>query len=197
MDDTLISLFIDDELALDEKIVFVEAVHGDDRFAAETLALLQQETLLQALPRTMPASRLAAFARKKRRLPLPLWPAWSQALGGALAMALVAGLALLLTTKDPQGPSLVDHRFVVYLPDVETASVVGTFTAWKAVPMEKIGDSGYWTLTLPLPQGEHRYSYLLGKGQRVVDPTIAAREEDDFGGENSLLIVGGANAPLS
>ena len=197
MDETLISLFIDDELALDEKIVFVEAVHGDDRFAAETLALLRQETLIQALPHTMPAPRLADLARKKRWLPLPMWPAWGQALGGALAMALVAGLALLLTINDPQGPSLVDHRFVVYLPDVETASVVGTFTSWKAVPMEKIGDSGYWTLTLPLPQGEHRYSYLLGKGQRVVDPTIAAREEDDFGGENSLLIVGGANAPLS
>ena len=197
MDETLISLFIDDELALDEKIVFVEAVHDDDSLAAETLALLRQETLLQGLPHTMPASRLAAVPAKKRWLPLPIWPAWPQALGGALAMALVAGLVFLLTTKAPQGPGLIDHRFVVYLPDVETASVVGTFTAWKAVPMEKIVDSGYWTLTLPLPQGEHRYSYLLGQGQRLVDPTIAAREEDDFGGENSLLIVGGANAPLS
>ena len=37
MNDHLISLYIDDELDLDEKIVFVETVHHDHRFTDEAL----------------------------------------------------------------------------------------------------------------------------------------------------------------
>ena len=48
MAEELISLYIDDELDLDEKVVFVEKVHGDRRFKDETVALLQQEKQLRA-----------------------------------------------------------------------------------------------------------------------------------------------------
>jgi 1,4-alpha-glucan branching enzyme len=90
-----------------------------------------------------------------------------------------------------------EQRFVLYLPQASQARIVGTFTDWNPVPMQKIGASGYWSLTLKVPQGEHRYSYLVEGDNRMVDPTVAAREHDDFGGENSVIVVGGGDDPVS
>ncbi len=46
MNDSLISLFIDDEMDLDEKVEFVETVHSSQVFTQETVDLLEQEKLL-------------------------------------------------------------------------------------------------------------------------------------------------------
>ena len=55
--------------------------------------------------------------------------------------------------------------------------------------MQKVGVSGYWEISIELTQGEHRFTYILEGGQSFADPTIPARESDDFGGENSVLHV--------
>ena len=47
MKDFLISSYIDDELDLDEKIEFVEAVHEKADFKDETVDLLHQEKLVR------------------------------------------------------------------------------------------------------------------------------------------------------
>ena len=47
MKDSLISLYIDNELDLDEKIEFVEAVHHDVSLKDEAIDLLTQEKLLR------------------------------------------------------------------------------------------------------------------------------------------------------
>ena len=198
MNETLISQFIDDELALDEKIVFVESVQNDDDFAVETLALLRQEQLLEALPKTLP---------KSIDLPQPQQWSWSRLsrsplsprlLATAATLAMAVGLTMFFVPRQVPPPLPVPHRFVVFLPQAEEAKIVGTFTDWQPLAMERAGSSGYWSITLPLPPGEHRYSYLLKEGQHVLDPTVVAREEDDFGGENSLLTIGGGHAkPLS
>lgn len=78
---------------------------------------------------------------------------------------------------------------MLYLPAIERASLVGTFTDWHPVAMERIGNSGYWSLTLQVPAGEHRYSILVDDGRLIADPTVATREQDDFGGENSVIEV--------
>ena len=44
----LISMFIDDELDMHEKVTFVENVREDATFTAETLTLLHQEKLLRS-----------------------------------------------------------------------------------------------------------------------------------------------------
>lgn len=198
MDETLISQFIDDELDLSGKIVFVEAVNGNDAFAFETLALLRQEQLLEALPKTMPEPRLVV-PHKRRRWPImPRMLFSPRLLAGAAAVVMAVGLTALFAPRPTTTLSPVSHRFVVFLPQAEQARIVGTFTDWQPVAMEPAGNSGYWTITLPLPPGDHRYSYLLDQGQRLLDPTVATREEDDFDGENSLLTIGGGNAvPLS
>ena len=42
-----ISMYIDDELTMDEKIQFVEKVHGDRSFKNETIELIQFEKALR------------------------------------------------------------------------------------------------------------------------------------------------------
>lgn len=48
MNDEMISQFIDDELGLEEKIAFVNAVHEDRRVRDDAVSLLAQEALLRS-----------------------------------------------------------------------------------------------------------------------------------------------------
>ena len=48
MSDPIISLFIDDELDLDDKIEFVENISASPLFKDETVALLNQEKLIRS-----------------------------------------------------------------------------------------------------------------------------------------------------
>ena len=123
--------------------------------------------------------------------------AWWRPAAGFVTALLLVGIYSILTPEVKVLPQMKVHRFVLYLPQADATKIVGTFTNWKPVPMEKIGTTGYWTLTLNLPQGEHRYSYLIEDGNQILDPTIAAREQDDFGKENSVIIVGREDDPIS
>ncbi|MDD4998734.1 MAG: hypothetical protein PHI99_11340, partial [Syntrophales bacterium] len=73
---------------------------------------------------------------------------------------------------------------------VSRVEITGSFTGWNTVSMRKVGDSGYWEHTLNLPQGEHRFAYLLNGDERLPDPTVPMREKDDFGSENSVISIG-------
>jgi 1,4-alpha-glucan branching enzyme len=81
------------------------------------------------------------------------------------------------------------NRFVVYEPAANQVELTGSFTGWQRTPLQRIGTSGYWELTLPVPSGEHRFSYILDGDRQMADPTVPRRENDDFGGENSILNV--------
>ena len=190
MKDYLISLYIDNELNLDQKITFVETVHADRPFTDEALALLRQEQQLRAdltdqafVPANMPTCALEkpGFSR---------FTTWLKPIGGLVFAALIVGFIFLLQPHPAsKAPQETMQRFVLYLPESHQASIVGTFTAWKPIPMERIGASGYWSLTLSVPPGEHRYSYLIEESRRIADPTVVAKEHDDFGGENSVIQV--------
>jgi 1,4-alpha-glucan branching enzyme len=92
------------------------------------------------------------------------------------------------SAMDAVQPSKI-HRFIIYRPDISSVQLTGSFTGWQPTAMHRIGDSGYWEVEMALPDGEHRFAYLLEGSQRIADPTIPARERDDFGGENSILRV--------
>ncbi len=197
MDDSLISLFIDDEMDLDEKIVFVETVHNNRRFSLEAVALLEQEKLLCALPARMPVSAAVELPVKPTVSWSALFRPWWQPMAGFAAAVILMGLGFLLAPEQHPLAVPMEQRFVLYLPEAGQARIVGTFTDWHPLPMQKIGASGYWSLTLKVPQGEHRYNYLVEEDNRMVDPTVATREHDDFGGENSVIVVGGGDDPVS
>jgi len=178
----LISMFIDDELDIDDKIEFVEKVNGDNVFQDEVVELLRQEKLIRSeVVDRVPSIK---FKVKKRFTFFPLLRPVS-----LLASVLAAAVIIFLLAMPTQVTTSTPYRFVIYRPDVRQAEITGNFTEWRKIPMKKIGSSGYFELNLYLPQGEHQFTYILEGRQRFPDPTIPTREQDDFGGENSVLSV--------
>ena len=182
MKEYLISSYIDDELDLDEKIEFVESVNEQARFKDEAVDLLQQEKIVR---RKVVDDVPAVVFREKRRFKMPLWrPA------GMFSAGLATAVLILFFVMPRQEVSVsTTHRFVLYQPDVKQVEITGSFLDWAAVPMQRSGTSGYWEAVLEVPAGEHRLCYIIEGHKRIPDPTIAIREKDDFGGENSILAV--------
>ena len=182
--DRMISTFIDDEMDLDEKIAYMEAVQKDTRLADATLDLLRQEKLLRTpIVDHVPALEIGTTVSWKRIIRPFLFPAGFVASGFAMAVL----LWFFLVPRQPSNTMM--NRFVVYRPDAGQIEITGTFTDWQRIPMHKIGSSGYWEVRLDLAEGEHRFTYILEGRQSFADPTIPAREYDDFGGENSVIHV--------
>ena len=188
MKDYLISLFIDDELDLDEKIDFVQAAHQDRVFKEEAIGLLNQEKSLRAdMVARMPPVPVVVRPRLKTVL-TARW--WGPLAGFAAAMLLVVAVWGLRPASEAGAEK--PYRFVLFSPAARQIQLVGSFTQWAPIPMERTGTSGYWALTVELPAGEHRYSFLVEDGRQMADPTVPLRERDDFGGENSIIRIGEA-----
>ncbi len=193
MKDYLISMFIDNELDLDEKIDFVETVHGEQAFKDVAIDLLEQEKLLYGeMVHQMPQVRMPVKKKPESGFFIP----WLRPVA-LFSTGLALGAAVLLIQPTPAPLSVpttvanreIPHRFVIYHPDIDQAEIIGTFTRWQPVAMEKIGSSGYWSLTLNLPEGEYQYSYRVEGGKQIADPTVPERIQDDFGGENSIITI--------
>lgn len=180
--DEIISLFIDDEMTIDQKIVFVEQVHADDAFTDLTLDLLHQESCLRTEWMAPAAAPVVTLPEPRRRFFDFRWIAPAVA-------GLAAALLLVFLWLPGQEANRQSHRFVIYQPEARSVAVTGSFTDWEAAPMRRTGRSGYWELVLDIPPGEHRFSYILDGTQQMPDPTIPLREPDDFGGVNSILTV--------
>lgn len=180
----LSSMYIDNEMNLDEKKQFVEKIQSDPAFYMLTLELLAQEQLLEKQP-TLPEP-----AVEKRWQP-PMWHGlmrWLTPLGLAAAGFSAAVLMLFAVFQSPSHPQC-NNRFVLFEPAANQVELAGSFTGWQRISMKRIGNSGYWELNLPVASGEHRFAYILDGDNRIADPTLPARERDDFGGENSILSV--------
>jgi len=184
MKDILISQFVDDELDLDEKIEFVETVHGNSGFKNQALDFLnmEQDIRLDAVER-IPDLDIQAPRQRSKVYFLP-----KGILGTGLAAAAAAAIILFFTFSQ-ETVLKSPHRFVLFQPDASQVEISGSFTGWQAMPMQKRGAGGYWETTIDLPEGEHRFSYIIEGRRRIPDPTILVREQDDFGGVNSILEV--------
>ena len=181
MKNHLISMYIDEELSLDDKIEFVETVRRNADFTDEALAFLNQEKWLRSdVTDYYPSPSLRTTSGWIRPLLRPI---------GIFASGLATALLVLFLTLPKQDPQFITHRFVLYQPDATRAEVAGTFTDWSPVPMSRTGAGGYWEVVLDLPVGVHRFSYIIDQERRKADPTILTREVDDFGGENSIFEV--------
>jgi len=183
--DYLSSMYIDNEMNLDEKIQFVDKIHSKPVFYQDTRALLLQEKLLRA---PTPTNRLPA------RPPQPSKSiAWVKSIFNPLSYAAggfaLAGLLLFSLMSPHRVPTQSVNRFVIYEPAAYQVELTGSFTDWQRTPLQRVGTSGYWELTLPVPFGEHRFAYILDGDRQMADPTVPRREKDDFGGENSILNV--------
>ena len=77
-------------------------------------------------------------------------------------------------------------------PDAKTVHAAGQFNEWKAddVELEK-GDDGIWRATLNLDPGTYTYKFIIDGQDWVEDPGNPDKVADPYGGNNSLLTVGG------
>ncbi|MGE4317525.1 MAG: isoamylase early set domain-containing protein [Deferribacterales bacterium] len=178
--DILISLFIDDEMNIDEKKQFVKEINSDDDFCADTLDMLQTEQTLYNLAEEAPP---VPVIRQKEPFSIASYVSFA-----ALAVSLMVMVKVFLMTPET---SVSEHmqRFVIYVPDAGQVSVAGSFNGWQPVRMQKT-DGGYWQVLLPLKNGEYAYSYIIDGVRQMPDPTTPARQDDGFGGENSVITVG-------
>jgi hypothetical protein len=137
------------------------------------------------------APRRARFMRwlfTPRAIVLRIRPAWS--------LALAAGVLLvsLLPTPGPQLPLGAQEgiaQFVARFPGARSVSVVGSFNDWRPgeIPLEDRDHDGVWRGVVVLPTGTHEYMFVVDGERWVPDPLAGRYIEDDFGRENSLLIV--------
>ncbi|MGD9366139.1 MAG: glycogen-binding domain-containing protein [Desulfobacteraceae bacterium] len=186
MTEYLISMFIDNELDLDEKIQFLEIIHSDSAYKAETVDLICQEKELRQRPVGTVPPLVAEPFRQQRRFQ------WLRPV--LIGLGCAAVIAFLWVNLVPFNPADVKqaskfHRFIIYQPDISSAEITGSFTGWQSQKMNPIGTSGYWEKEIELSSGEHRFAYILNHHRRIPDPTVPIREKDDFGGENSILSI--------
>jgi len=72
-------------------------------------------------------------------------------------------------------------------PGATSVEVMGDFTDWQPVPLEKRG-SDEWRVVIPIPNGTHRMNVRVNQGDWGVPPGIPVLD-DDFGGVVGVLVV--------
>ena len=97
------------------------------------------------------------------------------------------------------GPHAARRRpvqFVLVAPTARKVQVVGDFNDWDTTHAEFSAQhrgGGVWSVTAAVPEGHHRYSFVVDDSLWVVDPTAPKMLDDDFGMPNSALVVGGGD----
>jgi len=133
-------------------------------------------------------SRVAGWLATPHAVTFRVRPVWS------LAFAAVAAVFTLFFARDA-GPQLGEHegiaQFVGRFPNARSVHVVGTFNDWRrgTIALEDVRHDGVWTATVVLPTGTYEYMFVVD-GERWVPDHLADRlVADDFGRENSVVIV--------
>jgi hypothetical protein len=183
-------MYIDNELSLDEKILFITHVYENKTFTDETVSMLEQEKLLAAALNQQAPETALPFSFASRPM---------HSLGLALAACVLLVLSFLAGVYfTPQSiplpqtasiPATVQHRFVILQQGSVQVEITGSFTNWQKVPLNPTGSEGYWEITMDVPYGEHRYSFIVDGTKLLPDPTVAAQEPDDLGAINSILSI--------
>jgi AMP-activated protein kinase-like protein len=122
----------------------------------------------------------------------PVLPPWALLAAAAATAAVVVSLRAPASSQPPVASTATVYvRFVLYAPTAKQVSVAGTFNQWdpQASPLARAAGDGVWTVTLPLPPGEHQYAFVVDGKQWVPDPAAPA-VDDGFGRRNSVLAVG-------
>ncbi len=118
----------------------------------------------------------------------------------AAAVVAAVGLGMVLRETTRGEPALgvtaetrvVLVRFELPAPGAQRVSLAGSFNEWKPEEheMTRSPATGLWTITLPLPSGEHQYLFVVDGEQWVPDPGAHAQVDDGFGTTNSVIVVG-------
>jgi hypothetical protein len=78
------------------------------------------------------------------------------------------------------------RRIDVHVDSASRVEIMGDFTNWAPVALERAGDA--WRLERAIPAGPHRVAIRLDGGPWIV-PVNLPRVEDDFGGTVGIITV--------
>ena len=164
--------------------------------------------------RALPRHRYGTWARALRPRTITVSPLISGIAAAVLfAVALSVGHAIgaLRTSRAANArPEVVsDHnlaphsatrrpvQFVLVAPSARKVQVVGDFNDWDASHVEYSAQhrgGGVWSVTAAIPEGHHRYSFVVDDSLWVADPAAPKVIDDDYGMPNSALVVGTGDA---
>ena len=80
-----------------------------------------------------------------------------------------------------------DATITLNAPDAAKVFVVGDFSLWIPVPMDR-GDDGRWTVTLGVEPGSYEFGFLVD-GEWFVPPGAEGVVIDEWGQPNATLVV--------
>ena len=179
-------------------------VSSDDQLVAALRHLPQLEPPAALLPAIMQGvrgmrlpwwRRLLRWARTPRSLtvvPLRLVPA-------AAALAVLAVMAFHWQPMDRSGslvaPDMVTHMPValtLQLSGAHSVAVIGNFNEWhpNGYEMHRNDRSQPWSIQLQLPPGRYEYAFLVDGQKIIADPQAPFYQDDGFGNQNGVLILG-------
>ena len=159
--------------------------------------------------RALPRHRHGTWAHALRPRTITVSPLISGIAATVLfAIALSAGHAIgalrtsragnarpeVISDRNP-GPHSATRRavqFVLVAPTARKVQVVGDFNDWDASHGEYSAQhrgGGVWSVTAAIPEGHHRYSFVVDDSLWVADPTAPKVIDDDYGMPNSALVV--------
>ena len=193
--DTRIHQVLDGELSIDalpaELRYALESVSSAvDLLVAPVPCPSLESRIMAEVRRPAPSylRRVASWLATPHAVTFRVRPVWS------LAFAAAAAAFTLFFARDA-GPQLGEHegiaQFVGRFPDARSVHVVGTFNDWRpgTIALEDLDHDGVWTATVVLPTGTYEYMFVVD-GERWVPDHLADRlVADDFGRENSVVIV--------
>lgn len=160
------------------------------------------EALLESVMRSVRArklsiwSRLLRWAKSPRSItitPFRLIPA------ACLLIALLVG-GVIHVVRDggerlAQNGSRVPVVLALRLPDARSVAVIGSFNGWQAqkCDLKSLNGEPTWSISLLLPSGRYEYAFLVDGEKIVPDPVAGLHEDDGFGSQNAILLVGNGN----
>lgn len=109
-----------------------------------------------------------------------------------------APVAMAPDTAAPLAASDSAHlvQFVFVAPTAQSVSLVGDFNNWEmgATPLAAGPTRSVWTVRVRLPNGRHRYAFVVDDSTWAADPSAPPAAGDDFGVPSSVVTVTGSSS---
>lgn len=86
--------------------------------------------------------------------------------------------------------------FTFHMPGVSKVDVVGSFNRWSPDGFRMQWDEKrrLWVLAVQLERGRYEYAFLIDGGVMIPDPKAVMVQNDDFGNQNSVIIINGGTS---
>ncbi len=127
--------------------------------------------------------------------PRPLRPIAIVA-AAAITFLVAFPIARIISDREPAqrgavGAAPVFVQFVFHAPGARSVGVAGDFNGWEpdAFVLSDADGDGIWTGLFPVPEGIHKYMFIVDGERWVTDPFATAYVDDGFGGRDALLEV--------